>query len=148
MGILVQEAKYHLTMVITICSSLKFWDEVSGLKRKLEELGHTVYMPIKVEGVDYWEEDGTKRIAAKKAQELISEHMDKIEKSEAILVANYTKREIENYVGANTFLEIGFAHHIGKKIYFLNPIPDQPYIREELESVEPIILNGDLRKIR
>jgi hypothetical protein len=73
--------------------------------------------------------------------------MDKIEKSDAILVANYTKKEIENYIGANTFLEIGFAHHIGKKIYFLNPIPDQPYIREELEAVEPVVLNGNLDKI-
>ncbi|MDD5710702.1 MAG: hypothetical protein PHV43_01200 [Candidatus Colwellbacteria bacterium] len=134
-------------MVITICSSLKFWSEIIKLKPELEKLGHTVYMPIQVEGVDYWEEDGTKRIAAKRTQELISEHMSKIEKSEAILVANYTKKEINNYVGANTFLEIGFAHHLGKKIYFLNPIPDQPYIREELESVEPIILNGDLGKI-
>jgi len=134
-------------MTITICSSLKFWDEIQGLKKELEKLGHTVHMPIKVEGVDYWEKDGSKRVAAKKAQELISEHMSKIEKSDAILVANYTKKEIENYIGANTFLEIGFAHHIGKKIYFLNPIPEQPYIREELESVEPVVLSRDLRKI-
>jgi hypothetical protein len=64
--------------------------------------------------------------------------------SDAILVANYTKKEIENYIGANTFLEIGYAHHLGKKIYFLNPTPNQPYIREELESIEPVILNRDL----
>lgn len=134
-------------MTITICSSLKFWDEIQEVKKGLEELGHTVYMPIKAEGVDYWEEDGSKRIAAKKTQGLISEHMDKIEESDAILVANYTKKEIENYIGANTFLEIGFAHHTGKKIYFLNPIPDQPYIREELEAVEPIVLGGDLSKV-
>ncbi|MBU2101361.1 nucleoside 2-deoxyribosyltransferase domain-containing protein [Patescibacteria group bacterium] len=134
-------------MTITICSSLKFWDEIQEVKEGLEELGYTIYMPIKAEGVDYWEEDGSKRVAAKKTQELISEHMEKIEQSDAILVANYTKKEIENYIGANTFLEIGFAHHIGKKIYFLNPIPNQPYIREELEAVEPIILNRDLSKV-
>jgi hypothetical protein len=135
-------------MIITICSSLKFWDEVLKLKDGLEEFGHTVYTPIKVEGVDYWEEDGSKRVAAKKARDLISEHMKKIEESDAILVANYTKKEIENYIGANTFMEIGFAHYIKKKIFFINPIPDQPYIREELDSVEPIILDGDLGKIK
>lgn len=134
-------------MKITICSSLKFWDEIQNLRDQLEELGHTVYMPIKAEGVDYWEEDGSKRIAAKKTQELISEHMEKIENSDAILVTNYTKRETENYIGANTFLEVGYAHHMGKKIYFLNPIPDQPYIREELEAVSPVVLNGNLSKI-
>jgi len=134
-------------MTITICASLKFWDETLELKSKLEKLGHTVYTPIKVDGVDYWEEDGSKRVAAKKTQDLISEHMKKIEQSDAILVANYTKKDIENYIGANTFMEIGFAHYLKKKIFLLNSIPDQPYIREELESVDSTVLNGDLSKI-
>jgi len=134
-------------MTITICASLKFWDETLELKSKLEKLGHTVYTPIKVDGVDYWEEDGSKRVAAKKTQDLISEHMKKIEQSDAILVANYTKKDIENYIGANTFMEIGFAHYLKKKIYLLNPIPHQPYIREELESVDTVVLRGDLSKI-
>ena len=136
-----------MDMKITICASLKFWDETLKLKAGLEELGHTVYTPIKVESVDYWEEDGSKRVDAKKAQGLIGEHMKKIENSDAILVANYTKKDVENYIGANTFMEIGFAHYLKKKIYFVNPLPDQLYIKEELESVEPIILNGDLGKI-
>ena len=134
-------------MTITICASLKFWDETLELKSKLEKLGHTVYTPIKVDGVDYWEEDGSKRVAAKKTQDLIREHMKKIEQSDAILVANYTKKDIENYIGANTFMEIGFAHYLKKKIFLLNSIPDQPYIREELESVDSTVLNGDLSKI-
>ena len=134
-------------MTITICASLKFWDETLELKSKLEKLGHTVYTPIKVDGVDYWEEDGSKRVAAKKTQDLISEHMKKIEQSDAILVANYTKKDIENYIGANTFMEIGFAHYLKKKIFLLNSIPDQPYIREELESVDTVVLRGDLSKI-
>jgi hypothetical protein len=61
---------------------------------------------------------------------------------------NITKKDIENYVGANTFLEIGFAHYIEKKIYFLNPIPNQLYIIDELQTIEPIILNGDLGKLQ
>jgi len=73
--------------------------------------------------------------------------MKKIEQSDAILVANYTKKDIENYIGANTFMEIGFAHYLKKKIFLLNSIPDQPYIREELESVDTVVLRGDLSKI-
>jgi len=73
--------------------------------------------------------------------------MDKILKSDAILVVNITKDNIENYVGANTFLEIGFAHYKQKKIFLLNPLPGQSYIIDELETVEPEIINGDLSKI-
>lgn len=134
-------------MTITICGSIKFFDEMSKIQDELKELGHAVLIPIKAEGVDYWAEDNTSRVEAKKKFEFISEHLEKIEKSDAILVVNITKGEIENYIGANTFLEIGYAHHRNKKIYFLNSIPDQKYIIDEILTVEPIVLNGDLSEI-
>lgn len=135
-------------MVITVCGSIKFFDNMLDIQKKLEASGQTVLMPVKADGVDYWEQDNTKRVKAKKELELISEHFRKIEQSDAILVVNITKKDIENYVGANTFLEIGFAHYIEKKIYFLNPIPNQPYIIDELQTIEPIILNGDLGRLQ
>ena len=42
-------------MIITICGSIKFYDEM-----------------IKVKGVDYWEKDNAKRVEAKKKFEFIS----------------------------------------------------------------------------
>jgi translation elongation factor EF-Ts len=134
-------------MIITICGSIKFFDQMVGIQKELEELGHTIYMPVKAPGVDYWSKDNTSRVEAKKDLELISEHFKKIEKSDAILVVNITKGDVENYIGANTFLEIGYAHYIGKKLYLLNPTPDQPYILDEIQTVDPIVLNGDLTKI-
>jgi len=134
-------------MKITICGSIKFFDQMVETQKELERMGHTVFMPIKADGVDYWSEDGASRVQAKKGLELISEHMDKIEKSDAILVVNITKKEIENYIGANTFLEIGFAHYRDKKIYLLNPTPNQKYIEDEMLTMEPIVINGDLTKI-
>ncbi len=131
-------------MTITLCGSIKFFGEMEAARVALEKLGHTVLMPIKAVGVDYWAEDNTARVAAKKKFEFISEHMDKIEKSEAILVVNQTKGDIAHYVGANTFLEIGFAHYWDKKIYFMNPLPNQKYLEDELLTINPIILNGDL----
>ena len=116
-------------------------------KTQLEKMGHTVLMPIQVDGVDYWSENNVTRVEAKKKFELISEHMDKIERSDAILVVNITKGDVTHYVGANTFLEIGFAHYRDKKIYLLNGIPDQKYIEDEMLTVSPIVLNGDLTKI-
>src|SRR3989344_1946573 len=131
-------------MVITICGSIKFYDEMLNAKVQLEKLGHKVLIPGKAQDVDYWEKDNTKRVEAKKKFEFISEHMDKIENSDAILVVNITKKDIKNYIGANTFLEMGFAHYRKKKIFTLNPLPDQTYIMDELVTFEPIVLNGRL----
>ena len=135
-------------MKIAICGSIKFYDEMLVAKDKLEKLGHKVLMPVKAQGVDYWEEDNTKRIEAEKKFEFIGEHLDKIEKSDAVLVVNVTKKEIKNYIGANTFLEIGFAYYRKKKIYALNSLPNQPYIIDELLTFEPIVLNGNYKAIK
>lgn len=134
-------------MNITLCGSIKFFEKMQEIETELKKLGHNVFMPVKAAGVDYWSDDNTGRIEAKKKFDLISEHMNKIDGSDAILVANFTKGDIENYIGANTFIEIGFAHYRKKKIYFLNPLPDQKYILDEILTVEPIIINNDLKKI-
>lgn len=135
-------------MKITICGSMKFNDEMIKLQKELELTGHTIFMPIAIENLNYWQEDGAKRVEAKKEQNLIATHMNKIEKSDAILVANYTKGDIENYIGANTFIEMAFAHYKGKKIFILNPLPNQKYIDDELLSFDGIILNGNLNSIK
>ena len=134
-------------MKITICGSLKFFDKETEIQKELERRGHVVFMPIKAPGVDYWAEDNSTRVTAKRGMNLISEHMRKIEQSDAILVANFTKGDIANYIGANTFMEMGFAHHLGKEIFILNRIPDQQYIKDELESMELTVLSGDLTRI-
>ena len=131
-------------MKITICGSLKFFDTMVGIQERLEEMGHEVLMPIEVPGLDYWSEDGSLRVKAKRAHDLISEHFRKIERSDAVLVVNLTKRDIKNYIGANTFLELGFAHYLGKRIYLLNPVPDQPYILDEVLAIGATVLDGDV----
>lgn len=134
-------------MKITICGSLKFMDQMLKLQKQLESNGHTVLMPIKVAGVNYWAKESHDRVKAKKGLGLLGKHMEKIKQSDAILVTNYTKSNTKNYIGANTFLEMGFAKYLGKKIYILNPLPDQKYISEELLSFDGQIINGDLSKI-
>lgn len=135
-------------MIITICGSIKFYDDMLKAQRELEKLDHKVLMPAKVQEIDYWEEDNTKKVEAKKKFELIGEHMDKIEKSDAILVVNVTKKDIENYIGANTFLEMGYAHYRKKKIYTLHPLPNQSYIIDELLTFEPTVLSGIYKAIK
>jgi predicted RNA-binding protein with PUA domain len=42
---------------------------------------------------------------------------------------------------------MGFAHALGKKIFLLQGIPDLSY-RDEIMAMKPIILNGNLNKIK
>jgi hypothetical protein len=135
-------------MKITICGLMKFNDEMIAIQRELESVGHDIFMPIKVPTVDYWSADGSSRVEAKKGLNLVKKHMDKIKESDAILVCNYTKGDIENYIGANTFLEMGYAHYIDKKIFLLHPLPSQQYIIDELVSFDTIVIDGDLEKIK
>jgi len=135
-------------MKIVICGSIKFFEQMVEIQRRLEDLGHAVLMPVKFEGVDYWGENNQSRVEAKRKFGAISRHFDKIKKAEAILVVNLDKNEIKNYIGANTFLEIGFAYYLKKKIFLLNPIPEQGYIEDEIQTVEPTVLNGNLGGIK
>ena len=134
-------------MRITICGSLKFFERMVGIQELLEQMGHEVLMPIEVPGLDYWSEDGSLRVKAKRAHDLIGKHFRKIEQSDAVLAVNLTKGNIQNYIGANTFLELGYAHYLGKRIYLLHPIPDQPYILDEVLAIGAKVLDGDIKNL-
>jgi len=68
--------------------------------------------------------------------------------ADAVVVLNLDKHGIANYIGGNTFLEIGFAHVLNQKIFLLNPIPDIQFYKTEIEAMKPVILNGDLSLIK
>lgn len=147
-------------MKITICGSINFVDEMGALSEKLTALGHEVKMPPKKfvdESGKEW--DSTDYYAYKKSEPFddpdflrthtyrISNHFEKIVWCDAILVANYTKKGIENYIGANTLMEMGLAFHLGKKIFLLNPIPNMD-LKEEVIGVMPTVINNDLELIK
>jgi hypothetical protein len=121
---------------------------MKGIEKKLVNQGHLIILPVKFQDTDYDNKkisDGVRNIISNNA---ITEHYKKILQSDAILVANYDKKGISNYIGGNTFLEMGFAYVNDKKIFVLNPLPTTGlnYL-EELLGMQPVILNGDLTKI-
>ena len=63
------------------------------------------------------------------------------------MVLNHDKNGVANYIGGNSFLEMGFAYVLGKKIFLLNEIPESKLIKQEIVAMQPKILNGDLSKI-
>jgi hypothetical protein len=148
------EEIYYVTlyiMIITICGSMEFHEKMREVGKRLKADGHTVFMPKSIglmDTIGYVHPTVTQeKIRAKIQHDFIREHFRKIEKCDAILVLNYTKKRIKNYIGGNTFLEIGLAYWLGKKIFLLNPIPDMDYMTE-LHARRLIVLHGDLGKLQ
>ena len=83
----------------------------------------------------------------KKKGDAITKHFRKIDESDSVLITNYEKKGIANYIGGNTFLEIGYAYGTGKKIYILNDIPESSAYKDEILAMHPVILNGYISKI-
>ena len=140
-------------MKITLCGSVKFADKFVEIYKKLEEMGHKPMIHEKMFGIadgtataiiDGIEKDHGK---LKRQEGFIKWWHDCIKGGDAILVINYDKNGIKNYIGGNTLMEIGFAHVNDKKIFLLNPIPKKvPYV-DEIEAMVDVVLDGDLGKI-
>ncbi|MDO4742346.1 MAG: hypothetical protein Q4A79_03185 [Candidatus Saccharibacteria bacterium] len=64
------------------------------------------------------------------------------------IILSITSRVVFYDIGANTFLEMGFAYYAKKPIYALNPLPDYKYINDELLNFDVKVINGDLSEIR
>ncbi len=120
------------------------------VRDKLREVGHDAFVTKFCEGMvgKSDEEIEAMKLEQKYNQDAIREFWDLMQGAEAVLVLNFDKNNIKNYIGGNTLMEIGFAHVLGQKIYLWNDIPDMDYCRTEIEAVKPVIINGDLNKIR
>jgi len=141
-------------MKITIVGSIKFADKLVNIYNQLKQLGHMPQMHEEMFAVA----DGTakqiindsniRHSAIKKKYNFIKQWHNLIVNSEAILVCNFDKNGIKNYIGGNVLMEIGFAHVNDKKIFLLNPLPENcPYL-DEIEAMYDKIINGDLTKIK
>lgn len=137
-------------MKITICGSMAFSDGMEQIACSLREKGHEVFLPEGTQdyiAIDTEVINKTEGAKKKIEKDLIRKHYELIRDSDAILVVNNDKRDIKNYIGGNSFLEIGFAYILGKKIYLLNDIPDTQLIQQEIVAMQPNILHGDLDRM-
>jgi nucleoside 2-deoxyribosyltransferase len=121
-----------MKMKITLCSSAKFFDRLWDIEKALKEKGYEVLLPSMK---DYHMEDSFAKIQ----HNLIREHFNKIDQSDAIYVANYDKNGIEGYIGGNSFLEMGKAFDKGIPIFLMKNIPKKMNYTEELIALKPLI---------
>ena len=117
---------------------MAFLEKFEEAKKILEIRGHEVIIPEK--------DPMPEPIPPSFKRKTMEKFDEDIKKSDAILVMNHTKDGKENYIGANSLMEIGMAFILQKKIFVLNPSPE--FCKDELEAIEVQFLNGDLGKIK
>jgi len=153
-------------MKITICGSIAFYQEMEENKKLLEANGHEVSIPLlsneapaemgggnKIYFGKFIEDNGgvdafpPNHEIWNLKEKAIRDHYEKIKWRDAILVSNHEKRGVEVYIGGNTLIEIGVAFFLGKKIYILNPISSELSYKQEIYSMRPVLLNGDINLV-
>lgn len=137
-------------MRIGIVGSMQLTEKMLETKKSLESLGHTVEVSSFANEFlgKTDEEKETIKLDQKFNKDAIRDFWKKMQHTDAILVLNLDKNGIKNYIGGNTLMEIGFAHVLNQKIFLLNPVPDIPYYKTEIEAVRPTVINGDLTLIK
>ncbi len=100
-------------MIITICGSTRFKDEILKTARNLTLDNHIVLAPFIFHHSD--EEELTQELKIR----LDNLHKEKINMSDAIFVVN-----VDGYIGESTYSEIDWAQRMKKEVYFLvDPAP-------------------------
>ncbi len=137
-------------MKIGVAGSMQFTEEMIRVCEELEKLGHTTFMSkFKDNYVGKTDEEKeTQKLYDKYTHDAIREFWKPMQDADALLVINKDKHGIKNYIGGNSFLEMGFAHVLGQKLYLMNPIPDMPYYGTEIIAMNPIVINGKLEEIK
>lgn len=139
-------------MKIMICGSMAFVHDMVKTKKELDRLGHRAFIP-----------EGSKpHLKDKDFVENLSDNLqfcidnnvmkrnfDLVASSDAILVLNKKRNNIDGYIGIFALMEMAVAYHLNKKIFLFNDIPhhDEHRWAQEVRIMQPIILNGDLTKI-
>lgn len=136
-------------MKIGIIGSMQYTEKMLEARDALNKIGHEAFVTDLhknfIGKTD--EEKEVIKLHQKNNMDAIREFWRAMQGADAVLVLNYDKNGIKNYIGGNTLMEIGFAHVLNQKIFLLNPIPEIQFYKTEIEAVKPIIINGDLSLI-
>lgn len=130
---------------IVICGSMMFWEEMKKCQSKLKEMGIEAIIPKDENGLL---ENMSDEEFRKFKRKVSSAYLKKIREKEtiAVLVFNEPKKGIDNYIGANTFVELAMAFAWNRTIFLLNDIYT-PY-EDELLAWDAICLHGDTSRIK
>jgi len=136
-------------MRIGIIGSMQYTEKMLEARDHLKELGHDAFVTDLHEPFIGKSDEEKERIKIdqKNNKDAIREIWRLMQGADAVLVLNLDKHGVKNYIGGNTFLEMGFAHVLNQKIFLYNPIHDMSYYKTEIEAMKPIVINQDLKVI-
>lgn len=137
-------------MKIGVIGSMQYTEKMIEVRDELNKMGHEAFVTSLASpfvGRSDEEKEAIK-IHQKQNCDAIREFWRLMQGADAVVVVNLDKNGVKNYIGGNTLLEIGFAHVLNQKVFIMNPIPEIPYYKTEIEAVKPVILNGDLSLVR
>lgn len=144
--------KHH--MKIYVLGSNAFMEQMVEAKNQLCVLGHDGWIHPHYEALvrgemnDQIERYARGEMAAvKRDNDYLRVHYKHICESDAILVVNNEKNGVRNYIGGNVLIEMGQAYVNNKTIFLLNGLPRDMAYSAEIESMDPVCLQGDLNKI-
>ena len=137
-------------MKIGIIGSMQFTDKMIEFRDALNKIGHEAFVTdlhktmigksdLEIEKI---------KLHQKFNMDAIREFWRMMQGADAVLVLNFDKNGVKNYVGGNTLMEIGFAYVADKKIFLMNPVPEGVSYKDEIKSMVTEILVGDLAKIK
>lgn len=137
-------------MKIAILNSMQHSEQVLEIKAELEKMGHQAFCSKFINNFIGKNDEEKEKIKLHQKYNLdaIKEHWHVIQECDAVLAVNLERKGIKNYIGGNSFLELGFAHVLDKKIFLYNPIPDIHFYDTEIIAMKPVIINGDLTLIQ
>ena len=136
-------------MKVFIACSKYFYSEIKRVVEILEGLGHEISYPNSYD--DPFAEERFKEMSAEEhikwKRMMMAKDKENIEPVDAVLVLNFEKKGISNYIGGATFLEVYKAWELGKKIFFYNDLPKCSFT-DELIGINPVVINGELGLVR
>lgn len=130
---------------IVICGSMMFYDDMLRCKYELQKMGIESIVPKEEnDSVSLYNEAQYIEFKRKVSRAYLKRIRDK--ETIGVLIYNAEKRGVQNYIGANTLVELAMAFTWNRKIFLLNDM--YPPLKDELLAWDCICLNGDLSKIR
>jgi len=132
-------------MKIFIISSKNFYDKIPDIQKTLEKNGHIITLPncFKDPATEGRFRDLGREEHSKWKAEKLRHSSEVIENNDAVLVLNFEKNGMSNYIGGATFLEMYDAFRLSKKIFLYNDIPEG-ILKDEIIGFNPILIDGDL----
>lgn len=136
----------NIKSILIICSK-SFYHKIEEIKKVLEQMQINVELPNCYDTPSLENEIRGTSEHAKFKKDMYKRSEEVISKVDAVLVLNFEKNGVSNYIGGATFLEMYDAFRMNKKIYLYNDIPEG-MLKDEIIGFSPIYINQNLEKIK